>query len=262
MLLSRRFPWLAGCLVLILVGCAPRPPATDQEALQDYLETNDPLEPTNRKLYAVNEGFQAVVLRPLAEGYRYAVPEKARDSVHNALANLASPVMLGNEILQAKPRKAGTRLMRFIINSTLGVGGLFDVATSLGYPEETTDFGLTLATWGVGEGPFLFLPVIGPSDFRDGIGLGVNAAMDPFTWLGQGSTVVYLELARYGMTAVDLYERNMDSLDSLKKSALDPYATLRSVYRQHRRAQVEDAKQDDPPTIPIWFPQPPKKTTQ
>jgi phospholipid-binding lipoprotein MlaA len=241
-----------------LSGCATKPPADDPDAVADYQQTNDPLEPTNRVFYAVNNGLDTVILRPLAIGYRYAVPSPVRNGIHNALSNLGTPVQLGNDMLEGKPRRAGDTTMRFLINTTIGVGGIFDVAKKWGYPDHDSDFGMTLASWGVPEGPFLFLPILGPNDPRDAIGFGVDNAMDPFTWMGPPSStaVTAFKWTRFGLNAVDSRERVLDALDSIKKTALDPYATFRSLYRQHRHAQIEDMRNDHRATVPVWFPQP------
>jgi phospholipid-binding lipoprotein MlaA len=238
-----------------LAGCAPRPPGSDPEALADYEETNDPLEPTNRAIYAFNNALDTAILKPVAQGYRYAVPAPVRGGIHNVLANLSTPVQFSNDVLGGKPRRAGDTTMRFLINTTVGVLGFFDVAKNWGYPDHDTDFGMTMALWGLPEGPYLFLPVFGPSDPRDAVGLGVNAAMDPFTWVGQGAAVRALDWSRFTVNGIDQRERHLDDIDSVKKTALDPYATFRSLYRQHRASQIEDARNDKRATIPVWFPQ-------
>jgi phospholipid-binding lipoprotein MlaA len=250
---------LAAVLLLLgpLLGCAKPPPANDPDAVAEFNEAKDPLEPTNRVLYSINNGIDTVILRPAALAYRAVVPERVRTGVHNVLSNLTTPVMLGNDILEAKPRRAGDTTMRFLINTSIGVVGIFDVAKDLGYPEHDTDFGMTLALWGVPEGPFLFLPVLGPSNPRDAIGRGVDVAGDPFTWVGQGTVVTVLNWTRYGFTALDQRTQVLDAIDSIKKTALDPYATFRSLYRQHRQAQIQKARDDNRATVPVWFPQPP-----
>jgi phospholipid-binding lipoprotein MlaA len=236
-------------------GCATPPPADDKEAVADFNETNDPLEPTNRTMYAFNNGIDTVILRPTAKAYRFLVPGAVRGGIHNVLSNLGSPVQLSNDMLEGKPRRAGDTTVRFLINTTVGVLGIFDVAKNWGYRDHDADFGMTLALWGLPDGPFLFLPVFGPSGPRDAVGLGVNAAMDPFTWVGEGSAVRALGWSRIGMNGLDQRERHLDDVDSIKKTALDPYATFRSLYRQHRRAQIEDVRNDTRATIPVWFPQ-------
>jgi phospholipid-binding lipoprotein MlaA len=236
-----------------LTGCAT--PPTDPEALKDFRQTNDPLEPTNRVFYKVNDQIDAVILRPAAKAYRWALPQRVRNSVHNALANMSSPVLLANDMLQGKSRRAGDTAARFMINTTVGVGGLFDVAKGWGYQSHDSDFGVTLALWGVNEGPFLYLPVLGPTDPRDAAGFGVGILMDPFTWVGQGAAVTALNWSRYATNAVDTRERLLDSIDSIKKTALDPYATFRSLYRQHRHSEIEETRNDNRATVPVWFAQ-------
>ena len=238
-----------------LGGCATPPPASDPEALADYRETNDPLEPTNRAIYAFNNVLDAAILKPVAQGYRYVVPAPVRGGIHNFLVNLGSPVEFSNDVLEGKSRRAGDTTMRFLINTTAGGLGFFDVAKNWGYPDHDTDFGMTLALWGLPAGPYLFLPVFGPSDPRDAVGLGVNVAMDPFTWVGQGAAVKALDWSRFAINGIDQRERHLDDIDAIKKSALDPYATFRSLYRQHRASQIEDARNDKRATIPVWFPQ-------
>jgi phospholipid-binding lipoprotein MlaA len=238
-----------------MAGCATPPPADDPEALADFKQTNDPLEPTNRVFYAINNGLDTVILRPAAQAYRFVVPGKVREGIHNMLSNLGTPVQLSNDMLEGKPRRAGDTTMRFLINSTVGVLGFFDVATGWGYPNHDSDFGMTLANWGVPEGPFLFLPVLGPSGPRDAVGFGTDIVLDPFTWVGQGAAVTALGWSRFALSAVDSRERALDAIDQIKKTALDPYATFRSLYRQHRQGQIEALQNDTRATIPVWFPQ-------
>jgi len=243
---------LLATTVIGLGACATKPPASDQMALSEYNEANDPLEPTNRFFYRINDGLDTYVLRPVAVAYRDVVPGAVRQPIHNLLTNIAEPVVFVNDVLQTKSRRAGTTMMRFLINSTAGVGGLFDVAADLGYPDHAADFGETLALWGVGGGTFLFLPVLGPSNPRDLTGFGADIAFDPLTWASFGGSAT-LGYSRYGLTAVDVRERNIDTIDSVKKTALDPYATFRSLYRQNRAAEIEKIKNDHATTVPAWF---------
>ena len=253
--LSFRPMLLAAALVLgTLAGCATSPPASDPDALAEYKQTNDPLEPTNRVFYKINEGLDTIILRPAAEVYVHVVPNPLRTGIHNMLSNLGTPVQLGNDMLEGKPRRAGDTYMRFLINTTVGVLGFFDVAKKWGYPDHDADFGMTLAKWGVPEGPFLFLPVLGPSDPRDAVGFGVDVAADPFGWVGKGTLVSIARWSRVGLSAVDQRSRVLGELDSIKKTALDPYATFRSLYRQHRHSQIQTMENDDRHTIPVWFP--------
>jgi phospholipid-binding lipoprotein MlaA len=261
-------PRLLAFLALVafnLSGCATKPPASDPDALADYEQTNDPLEPTNRVFYAINNGIDTVILRPAALAYRYVVPGPVREGIHNVLANIGTPVQLVNDILEAKPRRAGDTTMRFLINTTAGLLGIFDVATKWGYPDHDADFGMTLALWGVPEGPFLFLPVLGPSDPRDASGFVAGIALDPFTWIGTGPNKPgwsAFKWSRQGLNAIDQRERVLDSLDQIKKTALDPYATFRSLYRQHRHAQIENLRNDNRTTVPAWYPPPANPAAQ
>ena len=240
--------------LLLVAACAARPPATQPDELADYTERNDPLEPANRKFFAVNSAIDHAVLHPVAAGYRDDVPDTVRTHLHNTLSNLGNPAQLANDMLQGKPRKAGNTLVRLVINTTIGIGGLFDVAAGLGYPDHDTDFGLTLALWGVEGGPFLFLPILGPSDPRDAIGFGANSALDPLTWVSFGGSAT-LGWARFGLGAVDTRARLLEQTDAIDQTALDPYATYRSLYQQHRSAEIASGQRDLPATVPGWYPQ-------
>ena len=162
-------------------------------------------------------------------------------------------MVFANDVLETKPRRAGDTMMRFLINTTAGVGGLFDVATDLGYPVHRADFGITLALWGVGDGPFLFLPVVGPSSGRDATGFAGNVLLDPLTYATFGG-VNTLRISKYGLTAVETRERLIDPVDQVKKTALDPYATFRSLYTQNRASAIAETRDDNRATVPAWFP--------
>ena len=241
---------LLALVTLLASGCATRPPATDPEAVADFQADNDPLEPTNRFLYRVNDMLDTNVLRPVAQGYRYVVPGAVRRSIGNALRNASSPVTFANDVLQGHPRYATETVTRFAVNSTAGVGGLFDVADDLGLPPHRgASFATTLGIWGVGEGPFLFLPLLGPSNVRDAGGYGGDVLLDPFTWVGFPG-VSALEGSRFGVGAVDTREQLLDPVDQVKRDSLDPYATFRSAYRQSRAAEIAAAMHDGKPLPP------------
>jgi phospholipid-binding lipoprotein MlaA len=236
-------PLLAAALSIALLGsgCATRPPADDPEELAEFRQNNDPIEPFNRGSYAVHQAIDRTVLAPVARGYRAVVPQPVRTGIRNVLANLRTPVILVNDVLQGEPRRAGDTLGRFVVNSTLGVGGIFDVAsTRMDVRGHTEDFGQTFARWGIGEGPYLFIPIIGPSNPRDLTGFAAGIAADPLTWIGQGVAVDVLTGTRAGMTVVDTREDLLDPIDDVNRTSLDSYATLRSAYRQRRRAEIEN----------------------
>jgi len=243
-------------LTAYLAACATPPPADDPEALADFRQTNDPLEPTNRVFYKIDDGLDTYILKPAAQAYRYVLPEPVRTGIHNVLNDVGAPVRLTNDALEGKPRLAGDTAMRFLINTTVGVAGIFDVAKNLGYPDHDNDFGLTLGKWGVPEGPFLYLPVLGPSNPRDASGFGVDMGIDPFTWIGRGSTAFTIaSWSKTAISALDTRSRLIDAIDQVKKTALDPYATFRSLYRQNRAGKLETLRSDDHATIPVWWPQ-------
>ena len=182
-------------------------------------------------------------LRPVAVAYRY-FPGGIRRPIHNVLANISSPVIFANDVMQAKPRRAGDTMMRFLINTTAGVGGLFDVASEVGYKQHDTDFGVTLALWGAGDGPFLFLPVLGPSNPRDAGGFAGNIVLDPFTWASfGGSNTLRLVTLRAGRRRCPRAGARHGR--QFKKTALDPYATFRSLYRQNRQSQIDETRNDN-----------------
>jgi len=238
--------------LLALAACAKRPPASDPDALQEYEQTNDPLEPTNRVFYAINNGLDTVLMRPLAVTYKTVFPEVVRGHLHNLLANLSSPVLFANDVLEAKSRRAGDTFMRFVINTTVGVGGIFDVASGWGYPSHDADGGITLAVWGLPNGPYLFLPFLGPSSPRDVTGFGADIALDPFNYASHHGWSTF-NWTRFGVSAVDARARVLNETDQIKQQALDPYATFRSLYRQHRQSQIEAVESDNRHTIPNWF---------
>jgi phospholipid-binding lipoprotein MlaA len=252
--------WSVGLLAAMaltgLAACATKPPASDPAALAAYEQTDDPLEPLNRKLYAVNDTLDTYFLKPVAQGYAYVLPRSVRNHIGDVLENLHTPVVFINDVLEAKSRRAGDSLVRFTVNSTIGLAGIFDVASGWGYPSHEADFGITLAIWGVGPGPFLYLPVLGPSDPRDAAGFGVGIISNPFFWIGQGAVVNGLEDGATAIGIVNLRANLLKPIDEVKRMALDPYATFRSLYRQHRAAAIQDVRNDHRATVPDWFPQP------
>ena len=195
----------------------------------------DPLEPVNRAVFRFNELLDKFLLRPLAVTYRKIVPEPGRRSINNALDNLSNPVSAVNSIFQGNFTKASDYSWRFVVNSTLGVGGLFDVAKVAGlYVKDSEDLGQTFGHYNMGPGFYLVLPVLGPSTFRDAVGRVGDGFMDPFN---------YVDSDAYHITKNTLYgfsqrERVLDITDDVYRSSFDPYATLRSLYTQNRVRQI------------------------
>ena len=235
---------LLALLALPLANCATTPEG-DAEAMARYEEANDPLEPWNRGVLEFNRGFDDFVLRPIAIVYRHILPDVVRERIHLFLMNLRTPVILANDLMQGEPERAGETLERFVINSTVGVGGLFDVAAEWGLEPHNEDFGQTLAVWGAGEGPYLMLPFFGPSNPRDATGIAVDLFLDPLNYLLDDK---YL-LARFGTRVVDERERHIEDLDNLEATTIDFYAALRSLYRQYRDNEVRNGAL--PPPLPI-----------
>jgi len=234
-------PVLAAALAFALAACATRPDPTDAEAVAEFRATNDPIEPLNRASYFVNEGLDVLILRPAAEAYRLFLPPELRTAIRNVLANLRTPVILVNDVLQGETQRAGETLGRFVINTTIGVGGILDRARDFGLIGHTEDFGQTLAVWGVPEGPYLFIPVLGPSNPRDLTGAGVDLATNPLTWIGGNDTWEAVMITRTALTVLDTREGLIEPLDALRQGSLDPYAALRSAYRQRREAEIRNA---------------------
>ena len=206
---------------------------------------NDPAEPVNRAIFEANHTVDRHVLKPVAEAYQDWIPQWARTGVHNFSANLKQPATVANDLLQGNASYAWTATKRFAINSTIGGAGVVDVAAGQGLAPHTSDFGQTLAVWGVDEGPFVELPVLGPSNLRDAFGTLVGFALDPLTAVG-GPIASALSYAGTGAGLVDARSNHIQDLDALERSSLDYYATLRSAYRQARQAKITGAKEDQP----------------
>jgi len=221
---------LALLAVALLAGCAIAPPRTD-----------DPLQKVNRKVYAFNDTLDKAVLRPAAVGYRKVTNPPVRRSVNNFFTNIQMPITVANDLLQARPSEALGSTGRFLINLTVGVGGIFDPATKLGLPLQTTDFGITLARWGVPEGDFLMLPLLGPSTMRDVWHYPVDGYFfDPLSLIAKNHAFNY---GQYYLPQV-LYVVSMRSqlidAEGFLQSAYDPYAFLRDAYRQRRLYMLYD----------------------
>lgn len=219
---------LAACLILF--GCAGMPMA-------DTNDVYDPLEKENRVLFDASLQLDRAVIRPAAVGYRSIIPEGVRDAIRNFLNNLGSPVIFANDVLQGDVDRAGTTLLRITVNSTVGLAGLFDPAAKWGFVRHAGDFGQTLAVYGVGEGPYLFVPLLGPSNARDLTGYGVDFLFDPFTWLPLRENF-WWQTGRTALDDLDLRARNIETLDEIQKTSLDFYASVRSLYHQNREAQI------------------------
>jgi len=222
----------------------------DGQLAVDIDEVNDPLESINRAIFSFNDFMLDHLLRPFGIAYRDYIPGLVRDAIGNFLHNLSSPVIFANDLLQFEFRRAFTTFNRFVINSTVGVAGIGDVAVGLGMEMHKEDMGQTFATWGVGEGFYLVLPFLGPSNPRDAIGKFADGYFDPLnTWSGNVGRD-WVSYSRTGMGGLHLYSGLIDELDGVKKTSIDYYATIRSLARQKRKAEIGNGKEADLPAIP------------
>lgn len=217
---------------LLLCGCASTP---------ESIAENDPLEPTNRAVYKFDQVFDQYVILPIAWVYVYHTPTPLRRGLQNVLSNLDLPVTFTNNVLQGEFKQAGRSLGRFTFNSTVGLGGLVDVATPVGLPYKPADFGQTLGRYGVGEGPFLVLPFIGPEPPRDLVGDAVDMAIDPLMYLPPNAPF----WERFTHTLVlhvgspyEVHARNIVLRRELEKGSVDAYVTMRSIYHQLRDEEI------------------------
>lgn len=230
----------------LLAGCATAPPRSDVEAYREYKKTNDPMEPLNRGVFAFNDAMDHVIAKPLAQGYKFITPKFLRNIISNILDNLEEPLTLVNDILQGEFNRAGVSLGRFVTNSTIGVGGMFEVAEDLGMERHEEDFGQTFAVWGVPTGPYVVLPFFGPSSVRGSFGEAADFFGDPVgIVLDQVVNESGLSLAITGADVLDARTRNLDTVEELKKGAIDFYATARSAYRQNRAADIRNGERPD-----------------
>src|SRR5271163_2707426 len=220
----------AALALLLALGACASPPA-DPAARTAFEQTNDPLEPTNRVIFDVNMFVDKWAIEPLAEGYRDGVPELLQIWTRNFLVWLHEPTVFANDLLQGEVSRAGRTSARFAINGLVGPFGLRDMAKQAGYTHEIGDFGQTLHVWGVSEGPYLVLPLLGPTNLRDAIGLGADTFMDPFRYMAVVNRSGAATWGRFGAEGIDERAQNIDSLDDLKRHAVDFYAELRSIVR-------------------------------
>lgn len=226
----------AACaLVLWLGACATTPPGPGASTVYD------PIEPVNRAVFEFNRVVDGLLIKPIAQLYGLIVPSPIRTGVRNFLANLRSPIIFANDLLQGETERAGTTLGRFMINTTIGLGGVLDPATALGRERHDEDLGQTLAVWGVGDGPYLVLPILGPSNLRDFAGRLGDRFANPLTYLDD-DTYWIAQAAGEGVQA--RYD-TLDLLDDLERNSLDFYAAVRAIYAQRRAAEIRNGELGD-----------------
>ena len=219
-------------------------------------EPGDPFMPMNKAFYSFNDRLDTFVVSPASKTYNHVTPVWFRTGLHNFTSNFAAPKEVLYFMASGKPRDAGTMLMRFLINSTVGVGGIFDPASRVGYRPVYTDFGLVLAGYGVGEGPYLFIPLFGPSGVRDASTSVTGIFASPYLLLPKSAPFSGIN---YGITLANNANQRASAnsnIETIKHIALDPYAVFRSVYMQRRMAALTVIDQADTPTPPDWFTEP------
>jgi len=203
----------------------------------------DPIEPVNRAVFSFNNVLDRFLIEPLAKGYRAVVPKVVRSGVQNFMRNLRTPVTVANDLLQGRIGDAGTATARFIINTTVGVGGLVDVASAKeGLPYHSSDFGQTLATWGAGDGFYLVLPILGPSTLRDTAGLVVDNYADPVRIYARNTDREWIYYARAGLEGLDTRARLIEPIADMRRNSLDYYTAAKSAYMQRRSAIIYGQK--------------------
>lgn len=239
---------LAACLGI--AGCAA-PGSAGAQSPAGGEGFNDPYEETNRAIFRFNQGFDRTVMLPAAKTWRTVVPPPMRQSVHDFLQNLNEPVIFANDVLQGQARLAASTFGRLAINTTVGVGGMFDVASRAGIPFHSNDLGVTLATWGVPEGPYLVIPVLGPSNPRDLAGEVGDSFGDPGDYVAGQYHYLWAAVTRSVVSGVDERSRNIESLADIERTSLDYYATIRSLYRQRRAAEIRHEQSNLPNPTPV-----------
>jgi phospholipid-binding lipoprotein MlaA len=223
----------------VLSACAT---TANEPAVSDSSDssTSDPWEPANRAVYAFNDGLDKVSLKPVAKGYRKVFPAFMRRGVNNFFSNLRTPVTIINQVLQGKGRRALSDTGRLLVNSTIGIGGLFDPATAAGIGEHDEDFGQTLATWGIPDGPYVMLPLLGPRNLRDAVALPLDLLAYPL--YQHEETAVRDKLL--GLDAVNTRARLL-AAEGLIEDSTDAYVTIREAYRQNREFKIFDGEPPD-----------------
>ncbi len=222
---------------LIALACLATP------TLAHAQEAHDPWEGFNRNMFAVHESVDKTVLEPVARGYRAVTPAPLRQGVLNFLRNLRGPVILANDLMQGEVKRGATTAGRFVINTTIGVAGIFDPASSMGLERHDEDFGQTLAVWGVDEGPYIFVPLLGPTNLRDGTGRIIDTVFDPLTW-ARGEDADMWRTSRTVVAGIAEREQLLETIDDIRANSVDPYASIRGSYNLLRASAIQNGRTD------------------
>jgi phospholipid-binding lipoprotein MlaA len=225
----------AFALGLLAAGCATSEPRQDEGAVT----VSDPFENVNRYFFDLNQRLDRNAARPAAEAYKETVPQSVRGSLHNLLDNLGGPVTIANDLLQIQFENAGIAAGRFLVNSTIGVAGIFDVATDWGMPASDRDFGETMGTYGVPPGPYLVLPLRGSTDVRDFAGNYLDGYATPFRYVRYDGRE-YAGLMKSTLSSIDTRTTNLATYRDIERASVDYYATMRTLYLERRARLIDD----------------------
>jgi phospholipid-binding lipoprotein MlaA len=239
-----RWLGIVALVVASLLGGCATPPSDPAENAQ-FVHNNDPLEPLNRKTFALNQVLDHLLFKPAAQTYLAVFPSDARTAIHHMLDNMKEPTLAFNNLLQGEFKRAGISVGRLLVNSTVGFGGMVDVMALSGVPRQPADFGQTMYVWGISSGPYLILPILGPTDARDAVGSAVDSYDDPFTILANEYGITELTTSRFIVGGVEERAKVMDGLDDLEKNSVDFYAQMRSLWQQHRDSELRRGKTPD-----------------
>ena len=229
-------------LVAGMVGCASIPAGVEPSP-------NDPWEPFNRSVFEFNEGLDKYLLKPVVAGYRFVLPEFVRDGIYNFFSNYSDIYTALQNLLQGKPDYAFSDLMRVVVNTTFGLGGLIDMATPGGLPKHKEDWGQTFGVWGIPSGPYVVLPFFGPSNVRDTFGTAADLESD---YLFGYVKDVGLRNSITGLRVVNARNTYYEAGDLLDGAAIDKYSFMRDAYIQRREYQINEGREDKEPLMPVY----------
>ncbi|MCM0020695.1 MAG: VacJ family lipoprotein [Tagaea sp.] len=235
-----------------LIACVAPPVLAEsrpQLAQSQAAGIDDPFEYVNRGIFEINIFLDEIALKPLAAWYGL-LPDRAREGTHNFLGNLKTPWTAVNDLAQGQPDRFGNSVARFFINTLLGFFGTFDPAARLGFPAHEEDAGQTFGAWGVGEGPYIVLPLFGPSNARDTLGFAVDSFLDPVNYIARRADADWVGPARGIAGGVDSRHRATQQIDDLRRQSTDFYATIRRVYTDRRRAAIANRTGGDAIPLP------------
>ena len=224
--------------------------ADDYETTKFDDEIYDPIEPINRAIFGFNNVADRIILEPVAKGYR-KLPSPVQSGISNFLSNLRTPLVAVNQLLQGQGGNAAESVGRFAVNTTAGVFGIIDVAEKIGLEEKEEDFGQTLATWGVGDGFYLVLPIFGPSNLRDSAGMVLTYSTDPINLYAVREGEAWVVPLRVATNAVDQRSKIIDEVNAMRDNSVDYYATVRSSYYQNRKAAIQNIDDTELTPLPL-----------